>query len=445
VINKRISFIVVIIIVVLSKLLGGFIETFLLLIVGFYLFGVDLKNRMLTFFVVSIYGSILIFILRNGLSTWTYLFILVLCLGLLLSSIFNIPIFQSVIIVLIGSLCLLISEVISFSLVSMIFGSLDVNISFFKLNPFLRALPSWIILVLIYLIFKKKEIQFVKKKHLGELHWINLVIPGIVGIVTLSVIVFYRTHYPYILHFIILILLIGSSFIISYLFKIVLAKSTQKVSGKLYEQYEEDVKHYSALVESQRHDFFHHLLAIQGMLVEKNYEACKNYVNNVLNEAAIIGEVLPIRSNATAGLLLAYKVLAEKKGVKIYIKILDDLSDIPCNTLEMNRILGNLIKNAIEEAEKNIKKEVMVVIQRKKKFVQIEISNYANLDHFARNIDKLFHRGFSTKDGKEHCGVGLSNVYEIVKKYNGTILPEIRDELVIFTVTIPVKRGEVMG
>ncbi|UAC48032.1 GHKL domain-containing protein [Bacillus aquiflavi] len=424
---------------ILSSLLGAFIETFLILMIGFYLIGLELKNRLIAVSIVSFYGSVLIIMLKSTLSLEIYLLILVLCLGILLALILNFNILHCLLLVFFGSLCLLIAESISFALILLISKPLNIQDHFLELHPLIKALPHWTLLMITYLFLKKKEIQIVKGKQLGKIPTIHLANLGIIGSLTLYFIWFYERHNEYIINYLSTGFFIGSTITISYLFKVGLNRNMAEIARKNEEQYEEDEKQYISLVESQRHDFIHHLLAAHGMLSEGNNEMCKNYLNEVLNEASVISEVLPLKSSATSGLLLAYKMKARQKGVTINYSILDNLAEIPCKTFETNRILGNLIQNAIEEAEKTIKKEVAIYIRKSKKSIQIEVSNYGDIVEFSNNIDKIFLRGFSTKDYTENQGAGLVNVYKIVEKYNGSIFPEIKNELIVFTVTIPIK------
>ncbi|WP_432806200.1 GHKL domain-containing protein [Metabacillus idriensis] len=50
-----------------------------------------------------------------------------------------------------------------------------------------------------------------------------------------------------------------------------------------------------------------------------------------------------------------------------------------------------------------------------------------------------FSSGFSTKPVHNKQGIGLSNIKGIISKYNGSIFPQVINDMVSFTVTIPAK------
>lgn len=423
----------------ITNLIGGYIETFLILLIGFYFIGLKVKNNFAVFSVVSLYGSTLLIMTKKTLPTWGYLLILILSISILFTLIFNINVLYSFFAMLMGSLCLLISEAISFSVITLISYYLPIKKEWLlQSHPIVKAIPHWIIVAVTYFILSKKNINFVRNHH-SKKFLSNLLFISLLGMMALYFIGLYGGHTRYFLGLAAVGVMIGSTLGISYLFKVMLDQNSDRISRAVDVQFEEEVSNYISLVKSQRHDFVHHLLAIHGMLSKGNIEECKNYLQEVLNEASLLGEILPLKSKAVSGLLLAYKKKAEKKGISVHYLIFDSLADIPCKTFEMNQILGNLIQNAIEEAEKNTVKEITVVIQRKGKFIHIEISNYGNVKLFERNIEKIFEHGFSTKDPKKNSGIGLANVNEILQRYNGKLFPEIRGDIITFNLILPIK------
>ena len=83
---------------------------------------------------------------------------------------------------------------------------------------------------------------------------------------------------------------------------------------------------------------------------------------------------------------------------------------------DMNILLSNLIDNAIEAAVKSIDKKLSLHIQYVKGIFYMKITN-------SYNRPVLFHKNnyLTTKVEKDVHGYGLTNVKNIVKKYDGTI------------------------
>ncbi|MGP8318988.1 sensor histidine kinase, partial [Bacillus subtilis] len=123
----------------------------------------------------------------------------------------------------------------------------------------------------------------------------------------------------------------------------------------------------------------------------------------------------------------------------IQYKISDSLRGFPCKLFETNRILGNLITNALDavkEIDELPKRAVYVHINATENYYRIDVSNFGDIERFSEVIERIFEEGFSTKD-KVGRGYGLHIVKSVVEKYNGFIFTEIIDRMIIFKVRIP--------
>src|SRR5699024_11397036 len=129
-------------------------------------------------------------------------------------------------------------------------------------------------------------------------------------------------------------------------------------------------------------------------------------------------------------MLYTYKELALQKGINIQFQIKDDLRTMPCNIYEMNKILGNLLQNAIEAVDSGT---VEVTIAKRFDQIIVSVANQINLDHL--KLEDMFSHGFSTKS--THEGIGLPTIQNIISKFNGVMYPEIIDDRLIMNVHIP--------
>ena len=86
--------------------------------------------------------------------------------------------------------------------------------------------------------------------------------------------------------------------------------------------------------------------------------------------------------------------------------------------VDISRCLGILLDNAIEAALESDKKSMDIAIIKKNTSIIIVVANSYNGD--IPVISKLFKEGFSTKG--ENRGLGLSNLKEIINKYNNVSL-----------------------
>lgn len=204
----------------------------------------------------------------------------------------------------------------------------------------------------------------------------------------------------------------------------------------LDKQYQKDLLSFYSIIRSQRHDFNFHLTAMYGLIQNKRYDECKVYIDGMVKDAYEINDLLPLHHPAIGAMLNAFKELAADKGIKIDYYILDDLRNMPCSVYEMNKILGNLIQNALDEYELSNQSEnaIEVEIKREKMNLVIVVGNSTSV--MEDNLNQIFQIGFSTKPA--HEGLGLPTVKKIISKYNGVIYPEFEEGFISFVVRIPV-------
>lgn len=416
-------------------LLGGFLETVLIILVGLRLIGISIKKKWIAIGVVSFYGSSILIIVRNTMPAGTYLIITILAIGILLSFVIESGVISNIVAILFGCLALIISEIISFTILRKISFIDDFILGE---SPLLKAIPHLSVMVLIFILLLKIKfyIPFPVKKKPQKNYTAFSILFLLFGFLFLFYI--YAVELNSLIFFSVpsAVFLLAITISIFYIVRYQLLNNTEILSLSLNDQYEEDISKQIRILKSQRHDFIHHLLATKQMLNRGHYEESLSYINSILNESAAISDVLPISSDAISGLLLSYKEKANSLGIEIFYQINDNLSLLPCKTFEINKILGNLIKNSIEavkdfEAEK---KCIHMKIYRDK-YYRIEISNFIKEEDTIRSASSFFIPGFSTKAG--NSGVGLVIIEELLNEYQGSIHFDITGDLITFKVSLP--------
>ena len=102
----------------------------------------------------------------------------------------------------------------------------------------------------------------------------------------------------------------------------------------------------------------------------------------------------------------------------------------------VERIISNLVKNAIDAIDKNGTIEITTLLEDGNiKLLVSDTGRGITLD----DLEKIFEPFFTTKEIDKGCGLGLTVVNEIVKFYNGKIKVKSRqNEGTTFTVKLPV-------
>ncbi len=221
-----------------------------------------------------------------------------------------------------------------------------------------------------------------------------------------------------------------------YLFILSYQKDAADRAALLYSSWSKDARDYMNLIRSQRHDFNFHLQAINGLIESGDYEKCHQYIDNMVQQSNDVNEFMPVYDAMVASLLMQMKNKAADKGIKINYSINYDMQNVICNSFELNKIIGNLLNNAIEAcSEENGDKEIDVQINKRHNCTIISVTNAFTGDE--ETLLHVFDLNYSTK--KQHEGIGLPMVKKTVEKYGGEIFLEIAEQKVTFTVSIPNK------
>ena len=177
---------------------------------------------------------------------------------------------------------------------------------------------------------------------------------------------------------------------------------------------------------SFRHDYVNILLSVSGYIENGDMDELKQFFENKifptknlidqgdykLNQLSGIG-VLEIKS-----LLSAKMIYAHEAGIDVIIDIPDKVDNFPIDTVDLARILGIFLDNAMEAALETENPQIGLNIIQNESSVSITISNRFLDSGMA--LHQLKQKGFSTKTG--HQGIGLWGVQKIISSYDNVLL-----------------------
>lgn len=206
----------------------------------------------------------------------------------------------------------------------------------------------------------------------------------------------------------------------------------------------EEITGVNQIVDALRantHEFMNKLHVILGLIdMEEINEAKKFIINETEKHQEIISNVMKLIKDPTiAGLLLGKISRAKELGIKMNIEKESYLEKRigRINSSVLVTILGNLIENALEAVNKNEldEKLISVLIKENSKEIIIKVKDNG-VGIAEENINKIFEKGFTTKDGNR--GRGLSLVSEVIENLNGFVNVESNKATgTIFEVLIP--------
>ena len=184
-------------------------------------------------------------------------------------------------------------------------------------------------------------------------------------------------------------------------------------------------------VKGFKHDFDNMVNTIGGYIKVDDMEGLKEYYASLEKECEQVKNVQMlnpkvINNPGIYNLLVSKYQKATDSDIKINFEFFFDFDNLQMPIYPFSRILGILLDNAIEAAKDCEEKEINILFRESRK-QHVQIISIENT-YMDKNIDtkKIFEKGVSGK--KEHTGIGLWEVNEIVKKNNNIVLNTTKND-----------------
>ncbi|MBP2898873.1 GHKL domain-containing protein [Escherichia coli] len=182
-----------------------------------------------------------------------------------------------------------------------------------------------------------------------------------------------------------------------------------------------------------RHDYVNILLTMRGFLDENNMEGLRTYFHEhiikveqqTLKHNLMFMQFKNIKIQELKGLIATKLITAEKNKIVVNVEIPDLITSIDMDIIDLARVTGILLDNAIEASEcvehARINLGMIHTIQG---HVVIIVENRTILE--GCNVHRIFEEHYSTK-GKDR-GLGLATVNKIVSRYPNVQLETLTDQ-----------------
>ncbi|WP_156323844.1 sensor histidine kinase [Bacillus sp. JCM 19034] len=247
-------------------------------------------------------------------------------------------------------------------------------------------------------------------------------------------------------------LLMGTSYLaFMFILSVILIRNTRK-EAKLKQkeieqeqlfQYMQSLEQVNKDMQRFRHDYQNILLTFEDYLEKNDIQGLRTYFHDkilqvekkTLQNHFIINQLDRLEIIELKGLLSTKVLMAEEKGIAVNIEIPETIENIEMDIIDLTRIVGILMDNAIEATTDLQEGELNVaLLKQEDDSVLVIIEN-----HFKKQqvqIDQLFIEGFSTKGAER--GFGLATVRSIINQYPN-ITMNTRVENMFFINEIEVK------
>ena len=172
-------------------------------------------------------------------------------------------------------------------------------------------------------------------------------------------------------------------------------------------------------------DFNNIILGLDGYINNDDFDKEKlkkyfnstimNFNNNIELNNIVIAKLNSIKVNSLKSLITNKILVAQNNNIDVDINIQGEIHDFYTYEMQLSRILGVLLDNAIEASlEVTDDKKIEMNIIQIDKTTDIQISNIFN--NTGIPITDFNKEGFSTKGTNR--GLGLSSAHEIANKLN---------------------------
>jgi len=117
--------------------------------------------------------------------------------------------------------------------------------------------------------------------------------------------------------------------------------------------------------------------------------------------------------------LMEFKL--KKNKVQVDLRLANDLPDLFADSVQIQQIFVNLLKNAYQAVQRQEDKRIAVETQREGDWIRFSVrDNGVGIPQ--RHLARVFDPFFTTRQMGEGVGLGLSVAYGIVKEHNGEIV-----------------------
>jgi len=208
------------------------------------------------------------------------------------------------------------------------------------------------------------------------------------------------------------------------------------------------MSHYTAEVEKQytdvqkfKHDYQNILSSLSGFIEEEDHAGLKSYFNKKIKPASeksmeqsfAFKNLSNITVKEVKSILATKLIMATENKISANLEVKENIDDIPIDTVNLVRMLGIVLDNAIEELKELNQGLLQIAAWKEKDQIVFIVQNTCRTN--LPRLHQLEVHGFSSKGEKR--GVGLTNLRELAEKENNVLLhTSINDDQFIQKITI---------
>lgn len=229
-----------------------------------------------------------------------------------------------------------------------------------------------------------------------------------------------------------------ASFVISlslvYLVREILVLVNKEKENEINKAFLAESRDLVDVLRANRHDYINHINVLSGLVQIGRTDLFVEYVKEVAGKLDDQQSIGRIKNVSAAALLLKKQGLAEEHGIKVAVEIETNLNNLDVPAMDINRILGNLIDNAVDAVRNLNNPEICVRLFEDNGGYVFAVTNAGLIPESIRS--RIFEKGFTTK-GAKGSGLGLYIVKGLAQKHGGHVEMNYNKSDVEFLVHLP--------
>lgn len=195
--------------------------------------------------------------------------------------------------------------------------------------------------------------------------------------------------------------------------------------------YSEKKKQFERIAQVS-HDIRNHLMHIAFHIKNEKYSKAKNYIEKIVSRLDILPGSM-ILTNDNLNFIINSKIEeAKRRGIRVTAQI-EDIKDCVIEDYDLCSLLGNILDNAMESAENELVKHIMIEIYNLSGYQVYFIKNRIEKSVLTHNMALI-----TNKKDKENHGYGMKQIQTIIDNYQGYI--DIYEQGKFFNVKVLIPR-----
>ena len=192
------------------------------------------------------------------------------------------------------------------------------------------------------------------------------------------------------------------------------------------QEYTNQIENMYSSLRSFKHDYSNIMLSMSGYIEANDMEGLRDYFDkeilplskNITKNTAHINQLINIKTTELKSIISSKLLYAIELNINVGIEVTDEVTSIPMDTLDLCRVIGIFLDNAIEATLETDRPTIrFALINLDTEYIFIISNTFLEKGIPYATLSKP---NVSTKGVNR--GIGLYNAHEIIAKYNHIFL-----------------------